>query len=235
MADLVHISCFCHFYTVHFHYLVMLSTSHASLLVTPLSILLRILRHPNHSRNSNSIQPPESLRNTALRQLPIPLVRHLSNPISLHRNLNLRINLLLLPNPLDHIPRAQTHLDRIPIILHLMTQAFDLRESGLQTVPLRFVLLAALRDGEGVGEEGVVFPERELGERGPAGEEVEDGADDGLLLLGELDTRGGFDVGRLDLELAVVAVGGGHVVVDLRLGVFVGAGGLLAGDRSGSL
>lgn len=85
-----------------------------------------------------------------------------------------------------------------------MGKTFDFRESNLETIPLRFVLLAAFSDAERIYELAVILPELELGERGTAGEEIEDGADQGLLALGELDSRCGFDVCVFDLELAEV-------------------------------
>lgn len=67
---------------------------------------------------------------------------------------------------------------------------------------MRFVLLAAFGDAERVDEFAVIFPELELGERRAAGEEVKDGTDQGLLLLGENDARGRSHVLIVDLELA---------------------------------
>jgi hypothetical protein len=76
------------------------------------------------------------------------------------------------------------------------------------TYPLRLELLPALCDGDGVAEDGIVFPELQLGKRGPASEEVQDGRHDGPLLAAELDTSGGGD-GALELELTGL-LGGRH-------------------------
>ena len=116
-------------------------------------------------------------------------------------NEHLTRNRLLLAQPLHHISCLQIHLDRIAITFHLVVEALDLGEGGFETVPLGFVLGAAGGDGDGVGEGGVVGPELEFGERGAAGEEIEDGAYDGFLLGGEGDGGGGVDVGVFDFEI----------------------------------
>ena len=64
-----------------------------------------------------------------------------------------------------------------------MVESLNLAKRTLQPVPLCGVLLAALGNGNGVREGGVVAPELQFGERGAAGEEVENGAYDGVLLL----------------------------------------------------
>ena len=76
----------------------------------------------------------------------------------------------------------------------------------MEAIPLRLELFAALGEGDGVLEFGVVGPELEFGEAGAAGEEVEDGAYEGFLVGGEVDARGGVDVFVFDLEFG----GGGH-------------------------
>jgi hypothetical protein len=58
---------------------------------------------------------------------------------------------------------------------------------------LRLEFLAPTRDGERVFEDRIVGPEGEVLERWPAGEEVEDAADYGVLLCGERDAGGGGD------------------------------------------
>lgn len=65
--------------------------------------------------------------------------------------------------------------------------------------PLRLKLLPSLCAGDRVLEGGVVFPELELLEGGSAGEEVEDAADDGLLVVVELDAWGSLNVRVFDL------------------------------------
>lgn len=96
-------------------------------------------------------------------------------------NSNNALNRLLLPNPLNHIPRLQIHQYRVPRVLYLVVQTFNLAECGLEAVPLCGVAVAPGRDCDGVGEGGVVAPEGEFGERRAAREEVEDGAYDGVL------------------------------------------------------
>lgn len=89
-----------------------------------------------------------------------------------------------------------------------MMQTFDFAKRDLQTVPLRFELLAAFGDGQGVDELSLVLPELEFGERRAAGEEVEDGADESLLLRGEFYAGSAVDVGVFDFELAKGGRGG---------------------------
>lgn len=89
-----------------------------------------------------------------------------------------------------------------------MMQTFDFAERDLQTVPLRLELLAAFGDGQGVDELSLVLPKLEFGERRAAGEEVEDGADEGLLLRGEFYAGSAVDVGVFDFELAKGGGGG---------------------------
>jgi len=63
-------------------------------------------------------------------------------------------------------------------------QALDAGKGGLQSVPVCVLCFAALGDGDGVFEGGAVGPEAEFGKRGTAGEEVEDAADGGFLVVG---------------------------------------------------
>ena len=69
---------------------------------------------------------------------------------------------------------------------------------------MRLVLLTALSNGDGVFEGGIVAPEGELLQGRADGEEIEDRADDGLLLRGKRYTGGGLDVCILDLERGLV-------------------------------
>jgi hypothetical protein len=73
---------------------------------------------------------------------------------------------------------------------------------------LRLKLFPALGYGDGVGEDGVVLPELQLGERWSAGEQVKHRGDKSSLLAAEVDARRGLDVGVLELELS--GVGGGR-------------------------
>jgi len=93
------------------------------------------------------------------------------------------LNRLFLINPFDNISRLQIHHNRIPGIGNLVVQTLNLAESLLQPVPLCSELVAPSGDCERVGECCIVPPEREFGQRGATREEVEDGADDGLLLV----------------------------------------------------
>ena len=68
-----------------------------------------------------------------------------------------------------------------------MMQSLNSGESGLEAVPLSLEFFAAVSDGDGVFECGVIGPELEFCKRGAPGEEVEDRAYDGLLTGGEGD------------------------------------------------
>lgn len=138
------------------------------------SLALLILRHADHFRYAHSIQPPKRRRNRPFRQLPIPLILHLLNllPIARRVNINHTLNRSLLAHTLNRVLIPQIHNDRVARIDHLVRLDLDGGEDLCETVPLRFELLAALGDGEGVGEGGVVGPEGELGFCGVAGEEV---------------------------------------------------------------
>ena len=72
----------------------------------------------------------------------------------------------------------------------------------LDTHPLCLVLLPALGNGDGVLEDAIVSPESHLLQAGSASEEVEDGADESLLVVGKIHARRGLDVGTLELEVA---------------------------------
>lgn len=109
-------------------------------------------------------------------------------------------NNLLLSDPLDNIPCLQVHQDRVPCILYTVMLSLNLTERALQPVPLRLILFTALCDGNGVLEGRVVAPESEFLQRGTAGEEIEDRADDSLLLRGEGNAGCGGDVDVFDVE-----------------------------------
>jgi len=132
----------------------------------------------------------------------LTLIGHLDDLITLHPDLDLARDLLLRTQPLDHISRIKVHLNRIAIALHLMPKSLDLAECRLEPIPLSLVLLAALGDCERVCELGVILPELELGERRASSEQVEDGADDGSLVLAEVDPGSRLNVLGLDVQLA---------------------------------
>lgn len=141
------------------------------------------------------------IRDRPLRQLPVPLILYLLDlPLAIEMDSNNTANSLLLPNPLDDIPGLQIHQDRIPRILDTMMLSLNLTERTLQPIPLSLVLLAALSDSERVLEGRIVAPKSEFLQRWTAGEEVEDGGDDCLLLRGEGDAGGSGDVCVFDVE-----------------------------------
>lgn len=73
---------------------------------------------------------------------------------------------------------------------------------------MRLKLFPALGYGDGIGEDCIVLPELELGQRWSAGEQVEHRGDKSPLLAAEVDARRGLDVGVFELKLS--GVGGGR-------------------------
>jgi hypothetical protein len=63
-----------------------------------------------------------------------------------------------------------------------MIQPINLAKRNAQSIPLRRILIAPFSDGQWIRVGSVVAPEREFREGGLAGEEVEEGADDGSLV-----------------------------------------------------
>ncbi len=108
--------------------------------------------------------------------------------------MDLAVDDLLLVDAFDDVARLQVHADRIAAVGDLVVEALDLGESGLEAVllvrqssirphrsqtqsarwtdPLRFELLAASGDGNGVFEYTFVAPEPELCQRWSSGEEL---------------------------------------------------------------
>jgi hypothetical protein len=111
---------------------------------------------------------------------------------------------LFLINALDDISRLQIHHNGITRILDTVVLSLNLAERALQSVPLRLVLLTALSNSDGVFEGGIVAPECKLLQRRAAGKEIEDRADNGLLLRGKRYTGGGLNVCVLDLERGLI-------------------------------
>ena len=81
-----------------------------------------------------------------------------------------------------------------------MVQPFDRGEGGLQTIPLRLIFIAAGSDGNGVTKCCVVGPKLEFCKGWATGEKIEDGTNNGLLLVGERDAGSGIDVCVFDIE-----------------------------------
>jgi hypothetical protein len=63
-----------------------------------------------------------------------------------------------------------------------MIQPINLAKRNAQSVPLRRILIAPLSDGQWIRVGSVVAPETEFRKGGLAGEEVEEGANDGSLV-----------------------------------------------------
>lgn len=81
-----------------------------------------------------------------------------------------------------------------------MRQDLDVGEDLRETVPLCFELLAALGDGEGIGEGCVVGPESQFLFGRLAGEEIENASYNGLLLGGKVDTSGSGGASMFNLD-----------------------------------
>lgn len=81
-------------------------------------------------------------------------------------------------------------------------ETLDLGECRLQAVPLSIKLLATFGNGDGILEDAIFLPEAELGKRGAASKEVEDGRGQNALIVAELDTRSQVEVGGLELEFS---------------------------------
>lgn len=142
----------------------------------------------------------ESICNSPLWKLPIPSILNLTNlALSIRVDSNHTLNHLLFTNPLDDISRLHIHQDRIARVRNLVVQTLNLAKSRLQAIPLRRVLFAARGDGDVVGKGGIIAPERQFGERRPAGEEVEYGTYEGLLFVRKMDGGRGLDVFGLDV------------------------------------
>ena len=77
------------------------------------------------------------------------------------------------------------------------------------TYPLRLEFTPALCDSDGVAEDGIIFPELQLGKRRPASEEIQHRRHKSPLLVAELNTSGCLD-SALELKLAGLGVGGRH-------------------------
>ena len=71
-------------------------------------------------------------------------------------------------------------------------------------------MFPSLGDGQGIDEFSLILPELELCQRRPSSEEIEDGADECLLLGGEFYARGGGDICAFDLERSDILVFGRH-------------------------
>jgi len=103
-----------------------------------------------------------------------------------------------------------------------VVEALDLGEGGLQTIlrsllekgfagkarklrdektyPLSLILLPAPGYRDGVFKHAVVFPQLQLLERWSTSKEIENGANEGLLMRIKRHARSGLDVGGLGLD-----------------------------------
>lgn len=146
-------------------------------------------------------------KHTLRRHIPTPSILHLGDPLSsccfrpsgrrMHEHRT--VNKLLLADGFDLVIGLEAQLDRVPDADDLDVVLRDGAHARLQPVPLRLVLLAALRDRQRVVEARVVGPERELALRRVAREEVEDRRDEQGLSVAEAGGGCGGREGRLDL------------------------------------
>jgi len=171
-------------------------------------------------------------------QLAIPLVLDAGDLAGLVEDVDLAGDCSLFAYALDFVKGRHVHLDGVAGGGDAVGFALDFGEGGLEAVlvlglllvdevarvfgarvfgarlivettyPLRLKLLPALGYGDGVGEDGVVLPELQLGERWSAREQVKHRGDKSSLLAAEVDAGCGLDVGVFELELA--GVGGRH-------------------------
>ncbi|KAF2621633.1 hypothetical protein BU25DRAFT_416011 [Macroventuria anomochaeta] len=109
--------------------------------------------------------------------------------------------------------------------------SLNLTKRALQPIPLCLVLLAALRDSDGILEGRVVALESESLERRVSGKEVEDRAENGLLLGREGDAGGGGNVRVFDVEEGEEGLGGNFCY---GFSLEFSAGGAQIGNREGT-
>ena len=96
----------------------------------------------------------------AIRELAIPLILNLCD---LARRLvieyvDLAVDGLLFANAFYDVAGTQVHSDWVTTGSDFVMQALDFRESSLEAIPLRFILLAAYGFGDGVLEDTLVVP-----------------------------------------------------------------------------
>ena len=96
----------------------------------------------------------------AIRELAIPLILNLCDFARrlVIENVDLAIDGLLFANAFYDVAGTQVHCDWVTAGSDFVMQALDFRESGLEAIPLRFILLAAYSFGDRVLEDTLVVP-----------------------------------------------------------------------------
>ena len=96
----------------------------------------------------------------AIRELAIPLILNLCDLARrlVVENVDLAVDGLLFANAFYDIAGTQVHSNWVTAGSDFMMQALDFRKSGLEAIPLRFILLAADGFGNRVLEDTLVIP-----------------------------------------------------------------------------
>ena len=96
----------------------------------------------------------------AIRELAIPLILDLCDLARrlVIENVDLAVNGLFFANAFYDVAGTQVHSNWVTAGSDFVMQALDLRESGLEAIPLRFILLAAYGFGDRVLENTLVIP-----------------------------------------------------------------------------
>ena len=96
----------------------------------------------------------------AVRELAIPLILNLCDLARrlVVEDVDLAVDGLLFANAFYDVAGTQVHSDWVTARSDFMMQALDFRESGLETIPLRFILLAAYGFGDRVLEDTLIVP-----------------------------------------------------------------------------
>ena len=96
----------------------------------------------------------------AVRELAIPLVLNLCDLTRrlIIENVDLAVDGLLFTNAFYDVTGTQVHCNWVTAGSDFVMQALDFRKSGLETIPLRFILLAAYGFGDRVLEDTLIVP-----------------------------------------------------------------------------
>lgn len=100
------------------------------------------------------------IRERAIRKLAIPLIFDLGNFAGsfIIKDIDLAIYSLLLTDAFDNVASTEVHADGVSRRGDFVVKTLNLGESGLQTVPLRLVLLAAFCFCNGIFEDPLIIP-----------------------------------------------------------------------------
>ena len=98
--------------------------------------------------------------NGAVRELAVPLILNLCDLARrlVVEDVDLAVDGLLFANAFYDVAGTQVHRNWVTAGSDFVMQALDFRESGLEAIPLRFVLLATYGFGDWVFEDTLVVP-----------------------------------------------------------------------------